>query len=190
MIAIIDTCSLLSLARYYLHFDVNNKLYNYIKNQIQSNNLLVIDAVLEECKYLSQGLIIDKLDFLDNKDFKKETSHPIKTENLLPPSPKRFYNMMGNNFLTPYARRLNEAEFEQAKRDFLISPDARIIIYAQNAIRNNPDVNIVIVTEETVGSNDRKFFRKIPAICDELKIDVITLPQLLETYDGVDFNIN
>ena len=61
-----------------------------------------------------------------------------------------------------------------------------MIIYALNEKKNYPDLDVIIVTEETDGGNDNKEFKKIPAICKILEIQVKTLPELLKTYDGID----
>lgn len=187
MKVVIDTSSLLSLVRYYLPFDKSDKLFNFIQNQIENGELIVIDEVLNECKFISKGLVLDKLNYLIDKDFKKEYKIPAKTKDLLPPSTRKFYNLVDDNFRTLPSRRLNDAEFEQRKKEFLSSADARIIIYALNERHNNQDIEIIIVTEETETetANDNKAFKKIPSICDILKIEVITLPSLLEKYNGI-----
>ena len=43
--------------------------------------------------------------------------------------------------------------------------------------------DVYLVTEETTESNDNKLFKKIPAMCNELNIECITLPQLLKIYE-------
>jgi len=85
MKVIIDTSSLLSLARYYLPFDPNTRLFNYIKSEFESGNLVIIDAVLQECEYTSKGLVLKTLDYLNQKDFKKEFKIPVKTKDMIPP---------------------------------------------------------------------------------------------------------
>jgi O-methyltransferase involved in polyketide biosynthesis len=52
MKVIIDTSSLLSLVRYYLPFDNNNKLFDFIKQEIKNGRIVVIDEVLKECKFI------------------------------------------------------------------------------------------------------------------------------------------
>lgn len=47
---------------------------------------------------------------------------------------------------------------------------------------------MILVTEETESSNDNKLFKKIPAICKELEIETITLPELIAKYDGIDID--
>jgi len=184
---VIDTSSLLSLVRYYLPFDSNKKLFNFIKKQIESGQLIILDEVYKECVYMAKGLVLEKLDYLNDKDFKKQFKIPTKTKDLLPPSPKKFYNMLDNNFRTNLSRRLNDAEFEQRKKEFLESADARMIIFVLNEKHSSKDLEIIIVTEETETENDHKEFKKIPAICNILPIPikVITLPKLLENYNEI-----
>jgi uncharacterized phage-like protein YoqJ len=188
MIVVIDTSSLLSLVRYYLPFDQNNKLLNFIKKEIQNHNIVVIDEVLNECKLVSGKLVVKKLDFLIDKDFLKTHKIPVKTENLIPPSPKKFYNLVDNTFITTNAKRLNSAQFEQQKKEFLDSADARMIIYLLTQISKNSFEKIILVTEETEGSNDLKAFKKLPAISKILNIEVKTLPELLELYTDINFS--
>lgn len=66
------------------------------------------------------------------------------------------------------------------------SADAKLIMYAQRLLKENPEEEFYLVTEETPAANDLKLFKKIPAICDILGIPVITLPELLEKYPEVD----
>jgi len=177
MKVIIDTSSLLALVRYYLPFDSDDQLFNSIKQKIKTRNIILIDEVLKECEYTSKKLVVRKLDFLTDKAFKKNNKIPYKTESLIPPSKNKFYNMVENNFRTSYSRKLNQAEFEQKKEEFLKSADARMIILAM--IEKHKNNEVVIVTEESQQANDNKAFKKIPAICKELDIEVKTLPEML-----------
>lgn len=60
------------------------------------------------------------------------------------------------------------------------------IILALNL--KNKGEQVILVTEETESSNDNKLFKKIPAICKELEIETITLPELIAKYDGIDID--
>lgn len=184
MKVIIDTSSLLSLVRYYLPFDKKTKLFDFIKFEIENGNLILIDAVYQECEYTTQGLVLKSLDYLNDKDFKKDFKIPLKTKDLIPPSTKKFYNLLNDNFRTPLSRRLNDAEFEERKKEFLETADARMIILA--LIKKSEKQEIAIVTEESENGNDQKAFKKIPSICKMLDIKVMTLPDLLKIYQGID----
>lgn len=131
------------------------------------------------------GLVFKSLKYLDEKDFKKNFKLPFNTKDLLPPSTKKFYNLLNNNFRTPLSRRLNDAEFEERKKKFLKTADARMIILA--LIKKSANEEVVIVTEESESSNDNKDFKKIPAICKILDINVMTLPEILKHYPGIEF---
>lgn len=183
---VIDTSSLLSLVRYYLPFDPKNRLFDFVQKQIEIGDLIIIDAVLKECEFTSKRLVINRLDYLEDKKYRKAHKLPTKTKDLLPPSTKKFYNLVDNNFRTSVSRKLNEAEFEQRKKEFLDSADARMLIYALNERHNYNDIEITIVTEESEISNDNKAFKKIPTLCKILKLNVMTLPELLEKYKGID----
>lgn len=183
MKVIIDTSSLLSLVRYYLPFDKKTKLFDFIKTEFENGNLIMIDAVYQECVYTSKGIVLKSLDYLTEKEFKKNYKLPVKTKDLIPPSTRKFYNLLNDNFRTPLSRRLNEAEFEERKKEFLETADARMIILA--LIKKKKE-GVAIVTEESEIGNDHKAFKKIPAICKLLDIKVMTLPELLETYKGID----
>lgn len=179
---VIDTSSLIALVRYYLPFDVDNNLYELIKRKIQNGDIIVLDAVLSECVFQSSGLVLKKLDFLNDKDFKKQFKVPLKTVDLLPPAPAKFMRQVESQFTIGVMKnRLADFEFELEKERWLKSADARLIIYCLNHINEGTLTleDVFIVTEESKSQNDSKVFQKIPAICDILNINVLTLPELL-----------
>lgn len=189
MRVVIDTSSLLSLVRYYLPFDKNGKLFEVFKQQIKVHNIIIIDEVLQECKFVSIKIIVNTLEYLIDNEFKKSYKIPIKTKDLIPPAPRKFYNLLDNNFTTVNAKRLDSAQMEQQKKDFLDSADARMILYILNEKVSYPLEKIILVTEETESSNDQKAFKKIPAICKILNVTVKTLPELLALFDDINVEI-
>lgn len=189
MKVVIDTNSLLSLVRYYLPFDKKGVLFKFIKSKIENGDIIIIDKVLEECTYNSKGLVLEKLPYLTEKTFLKSAKIPYKTDSLLAPSPAKFLRQLDNQFVNSVVRRqrkLTETEFENQKNAFLNDADIKQIILCLNLIKNGEQV--IIVTEETESSNDNKLFKKIPAICKELEIDTMTLPELIAKYDGIDID--
>jgi len=54
MRVVIDTSSLLSLVRYYLPFDKNGVLFGLIKSKFASGEIIMLDAVYEESKFIGQ----------------------------------------------------------------------------------------------------------------------------------------
>lgn len=182
MNALIDTSSLLAFVRYYLPFDKNNTLKNFIERKYETGEIIILDKVLEESKYLAQGLILKKLDFLVDTSRKTKV---VSTGSLLP-FPK-FFNMLENQFCNREViklKALNDIEFEIEKNKYLSNADAKLILYAMQHKSTNP----IIVTEETIASNDNKIFRKIPDNCKSIGIQCCTLPILLTEHFKLELN--
>lgn len=111
MIVVIDTSSLLSLVRYYLPFDNQNILYNFIKSKVENKEIIILDKVYEESKFQSKSIIVDKLDFIGDK----KNHH--KTIEILPT--KKFFNQLENQFINGSIKnKLSEVEFENTKMTF------------------------------------------------------------------------
>ena len=129
--------------------------------------------------------MLTTLDYLNEKSFLKSAKAPYKTDFLIAPSPAKFLRQVENQFVNTVVRRqrkLTDTEFENQKTAFLEGADIKQIILCLNLMKDGEKV--VLVTEETKNSNDNKLFKKIPAICKELKIDRSTLPELLVSYHG------
>jgi len=187
MKVVIDTSSLLSLVRYYLPFDKKSILFNFIQNKIEQGEIIIIDKVHEECSYSSKGLVIQKLGYLSDKAFLKIAKAPYKTDSLIAPSPAKFLRQVDNQFVNSVIRKqrkLTDVEYENQKNDFMNGADMKLILLCLNFLKE--DSAVFLVTEESEGNNDNKLFKKIPAICRELSIQTLTLPQLLEKYNGID----
>lgn len=179
MIAAIDTSSLLSLVRYYLPFDNNNTLYDFIKSKIELKEILILDKVYEECEYTAKRIVVKTLPYLSSK------KNQINTTDLLPN--KKFFNRLENEFINKAIKNKLDAEnpvlYENLKNEFLNSADPKLLLYS---VQNKAD-NVIIVSEETDSSNDNKLFKKLPSICKILDLPIITLPKLLTQYDGINF---
>jgi hypothetical protein len=189
MKVVIDTNSLLSLVRYYLPFDKKGVLFNFFKIKIEEGEIIIIDKVFQECTYNSKGIVLTTLDYLNDKTFLKSSKVPYKTDSLLAPSPAKFLRQVENQFVNTVVRRqkkLSDTEFENQKNEFLKNADMKQIILCLNLIKDGE--RVVLVTEETESSNDSKLFKKIPAICKELQIETMTLPELIAKYDGIDID--
>lgn len=189
MKVVIDTNSLLSIVRYYLPFDRSGVMYKFLISKIETGEIIIIDKVFEQCTYVSKGIVLEKLKFLKDKAFLKKAKIPFKTDSILAPSPAKFLRQVENQFVNTVVRKqrnLTDVEFENQKTSFLNDADMKQIILCLNLKKNGEDV--IMVTEETDSSNDNKLFKKIPAICKELDIETMTVPELLETYDGIDID--
>jgi len=79
MNVIIDTSSLLALVRYYLPFGRTNKFKTLIQTSYESGQLIIIDRVVQESRYLAQGIILNKLDFI-----RASPERIINTASILP----------------------------------------------------------------------------------------------------------
>jgi hypothetical protein len=190
MKVVIDTSSLLSLVRYYLPFDKKSVLFNFIKDKIEQGEIIIIDKVIDECTYTSKGIVIQTLSYLTDKVFLKSFKLPVKTDSLIAPSPTKFLHQVDNQFVNTVVRKqrnLTDVEYENQKNNFMNDTDMKLILLCLNFTRNNNGEEIILVTEESEIGNDNKLFKKIPAICKELNIQTLTLPQLLEKYEGIDF---
>ena len=107
---LIDTCSLLSLVRYYLPFDKENILFEFVKSKIESKKFIILDKVFEECKYIAKGVIVKKLSFLSEK------KNLVKTDELLPT--KQFFNQVESSLINKGREKILEpSEFEKEKKN-------------------------------------------------------------------------
>lgn len=171
---IIDTCSWVSLIRYYKPFDSGSVIYDFFKRKIENNEFIVLNEVSEECGYFSQGLVVRELDFIKDKNF---ITKPLSLE-----SAKKFYNLLDNQFCNTFQKMsLKDFEIEQLTEKFIKSADAKIMTTAITMKKQGKKV--VVITEETIGNNDNKLFKKIPAMCSALDIDCIKLPDLIRRFD-------
>ncbi len=179
----IDSSSLLTLVRYYLPFDRDQRLFSFFKEKIESKEIVVIEQVYLECKGIAQGLVVKTLPYLDEK------SNRLKTEDLL--ATPALINRVENDFaISVQKRKLTEAEFENRKLDYMEDADFKLILLA---LREKKSLDpITIVTEESSASNDGKVFKKIPAICklQDIEIDCCDLPTYIKKADGIDFAVN
>jgi hypothetical protein len=76
MKVVIDTNSLLSLVRYYLPFDKKGVLFRFFRSKIEKGEIIIIDRVFQECTYISKGIVLSTLDYLNDKTFLKSAKVP------------------------------------------------------------------------------------------------------------------
>jgi hypothetical protein len=179
----IDSSSLLTLVRYYLPFDRDQRLFTFIKQKVKAKEIIVIEEVYLECKGIAQGAVVKALSYLD------ERSNRLKTDELLA-SPTLITRVENDFAIGVQKRKLNEAEFESRKMDYMADADFKLVLLGLKE-RESLDP-ITIVTEERIASNDGKDFKKIPAICKLQGIDLncYDLPTYLKNVDGIDFGVN
>lgn len=177
---IIDTSSLISLVRYYLPFDKDDKLFNHIKNMVEVGQIIVIDKVVRECGYVSRGIVVNKMPFICLKK-------SLNTSDVVALQPKRNFNLVNNQFcrksLLKNASVEDVVKYEQNKKRFTdIEADLSIVLLAEKLAGRNtltPD-DITVVSEETRYDSDNKYFKKIPEMCEILNISCSTVSEFLK----------
>jgi hypothetical protein len=107
----------------------------------------------------------------------------VKTEEILPyPA---FFSMMENNFSNKQAfGRLTPEELESEKGAFLASADCKLLLYAIR-IKKTTNVEPVVISEESIYSNDNKVYKKIPHNCKVVGIKCCTLPDCFKEHLGI-----
>lgn len=179
MNAIIDTSSLLALVRYYMPFDSNNSLKKLVEEKYGNGEIIVIDKVFDESKYIAKKVIVNELDFINDKSFH------VKTNGIYPD--KTFFNLLDNQFCdkdVKKAKDITVVEFELEKKRFLNSADGCLLLFAYTRKRED----IIIVTEETRSANDNKIFKKLPENCELIGVKHCSLPTLIKEYFQIELS--
>jgi len=172
---IIDTSTWVSLVKYYKPFDNSSVIYDFFKQKVKDGEFILLSEVSTECSFVSKRVVMKELDFITDKKL------ITKTTKLLPT--KKFYNLLDNQFCNQSQKKLlTSTGIESLTNEFLKSADAKIILKAIE-ITKTLDNQITVVTEETASNNDNKLYKKIPAICKELNIECIGLPELIDIFN-------
>lgn len=172
---VIDTCSLLYFVRYYLPFDKDSTLFDFMKTGVESGEFVIIDHVYKQCKWTARGLIIEKLPFL------KE--HQTITTDLLPD--KKFFHWLENDFKnSQICKKISSEEFENEKRKFTEDADVKMLLFCEK--HKNSIITARILTDETGVNNDNKYFKKLPVLCTTMGIESIDLPSFFKEHDLID----
>lgn len=178
MRAIIDTTSLVSFVRYYLPFDKEDKLKTLFKKKFHSGDLVVLDKVFDESKYVAKGIVVKELDFLSEKP------RLIKTDLVLPDA--KFFSILQNQLCYGAQKnKITPTEYDIEEKKFLDTADAKLVLFCD---KNKGTLEVdkpVLITEETRTDNDSKLFKKLPEICSVLNIEHCTLPVLLKEHFNV-----
>lgn len=173
---IIDTSTWIALVRYYKPFDNNMVVLDFFENKLKNNEFLLIDEVFKECSFVAQKIVVKELEFISSKKL------ATKTSDIYPD--RKFFNLLDNQFCNKSQRiHLTEAEIDNLKSKYINSADAKIILLALKIKKEKDIEKVFVVTEETSASNDNKLFKKIPAICKEIEIESMSLPELIELFN-------
>ena len=161
---VIDTSSLLSFIKYYQPFDTNNQLTKYLQDCFRDGTLILLEAVQNECKRVSGGIIFDNF------------SHDLeKGKSRIQEITKKQLRKIDDHWAIQDLRKV-AINYDDLRKKAIESPDFQLIFYVQS----HPEEDLTIVTEETASQNDGKIFKKIPIICKHEEIPCITLPKLLK----------
>lgn len=182
MRTLVDTSSLVSLARYYHPFDSTEALNEFLNSEITSGNIIVLDKIAEEVQYVSGGMAVKAFSCL------KDKKRIVSTKEIIPK--QKFFNMLDNSFVDHSMKRLkfnDEVSYNNERERFLQGADCALVVYAMN---NSSELDpIQILTEESATQNDSKLFKKIPFICRELGIRTLTSVEYLKELQSIRINI-
>lgn len=147
-----------------------------MRNQFQSKEIIVLDAILNEAKFTSKGIVLKAYPFIvEKKDL------IVDTKELMPYSTKKFDNMVDKNFIVAALVNNGKVNYSIMKQSFLNSGDGKLILTMYNRLHDDKEANICIVTEESKTGNDGKIFKKIPALCEFIGARCISLAEFLST---------
>lgn len=126
----------------------------------------MLKEVEDECKWVSQGLVFEKL--LKPHNISVMPFNEIITDKL--------HREIDNDFISSLRKKntLEQQEYESQKQTFIQSADFKLIHYAMQ----NPQCTII--TEESLAGNDNKLFKKIPKICEIKGIKCLSLPKFIQ----------
>lgn len=179
MAIVVDTCSLVAMARYYLPLNENGALIGFFKNGIETGEIILLDTIQQEMLYTAQGLAIKAMPFL------KEKQYITNTADIQPPSLKKFDNLMDNNFCVRLLKNdLSNEEYIAQKEEFLKTGDACIIRFCMRYTHEHhlPFDEFYVLTEETKSQNDNKLFKKLPLICEAIDVKTLSLADYLKRH--------
>lgn len=176
MAIVVDTCSLVVIAKNFFSLDKKGTLAKFLETSFAERELLLLDAIYDELQYVSQGIVLSRFPFLRQKEL------IVPTSDLLPISPKKFNNMLDNNFCIRVLKNdLTNEQYIQQKEDFLRSGDGRILLYSL-AAKDGKDFfcDYAVMTDESRVSNDNKLFKKLPLLCESIGVKTVTASEYLE----------
>ena len=74
MAIVVDTCSLVMIAKNYLPLDKDGQLYSFLEEAFSRKDLMLLDVILDESKRTSKGIAVEKMPFLKDKKLVIPTS--------------------------------------------------------------------------------------------------------------------
>lgn len=189
MIALIDTSSLVALVDYYLPFDKNGIILSELGSMLDNGELVVIDRVSKECAVIRGGSIITAIPFLSDKN-RLDNIAEHKVDNTFIKGMRAFNHKVLTSFHIKGAKQLfelTEEEFELEREDFKKGADFGLIYVAEALKEGGKDV--IVVTQESRATNDRKVFKKVPQLCDIMNTTVTGISDFLISHTAINVNI-
>lgn len=160
-----DTSSLISLVQYYLPFDIDRRLRNFLSKGFEKKEFILLAVVKDECKNVRQGLVF--------KEFIKDSIKATPFDEVIT---EKLHREIDNNFIASMAKKkqLDEQQYNSQKQEFIKSADFQLIHYAMLKKQ------CTIITEESLTSNDNKLFKKIPKIAQQKSIKYLNLAEFIQ----------
>ncbi len=184
MVVVVDTCSLHRLVEYYLPLDKSNKLVPLLEQLFYSREIVMTQAVHEECQHVSKGIIVKSLPFLNSKQGKKLIVAP---ETFVPD--QKLLRIVDENFAIRAKFNSLKPEEQEAQKDmFLRGGDFSILQCAYMEKKGMAGSlfgdDLRVLTDESVAENDSKCYKKIPSCCKFLKTPTINICEYLKEVTG------
>lgn len=177
---LIDSSCFWMLIKYYLPFDANDKLRNFLEDRFEQEEIVLLGKVWQEIE--NKQNINDALPFLAQTDAVPVRTAPLP---LIEKARKKWAGSRARDNMPP-------KEFDKYVDRYIKSADFHLIALCweqkhqkPDELLSIPDAPLIIVTEESNIQWNNKAFRKIPIICRDEGIECINLAQMLQRL-GVD----
>lgn len=69
MAIVVDTCSLVMIAKNYLPLDKDGQLYSFLEEAFSRKDLMLLDVILDESKRTSKGIAVEKMPFSKTRNW-------------------------------------------------------------------------------------------------------------------------
>ena len=138
------------------------------------------DLVYFECQRMDKGVILERLPFLKNAEFKKGL---IKTEDFVPN--KKLLNLVNEQFtIKSKFNNLPSEQQQTQKETYFRSGDFSLVYCAYHTKQRLstglfPE-DLMILTDESTNENGPGYFKKVPNCCKLLGVDSINIQAYLE----------
>ncbi len=180
MVVVVDTCSLHRLVEYYLPLDKSKRIVPLLERLFYSREMVMTQAVYEECQRVSKGIIVKALPFLNSKQGKKLIVAP---ETFAPD--QKLLRIVDDHFtIRAKFNSLRPEEREAQKENYLQGGDFSILQCAYMEKKGMSGSlfgdDLQVMTDESGAENDSKCYKKIPSCCKVLGTPTINIREYLD----------